>query len=128
MAYISVAIGLVKHQGRVLICQREKGSHLAGFWEFPGGKCRAGEPLEACLRRELKEELGITIGPAARFWQGRHAYADRTVWLTAFRCRLVRGKPYARAASEIRWVRPEDLDQYAFPPANEPLLQRIYMV
>ena len=125
MAYISVAIGLVMHQGRILICRRAAGSHLAGFWEFPGGKCRAGERWEACLRRELKEELGITADDPVRFWQGRHAYPDRTVWLMALRCRLLCGQARPRTSSEIRWVRPSDLADYAFPPANERLMRRL---
>ncbi len=125
MAYVPVAIGLVMHQGRILIGRRAAGSHLAGFWEFPGGKRRAGESWENCLRRELKEELGISVDAPVRFWEGRHAYRDRTVWLVALRCRLVRGQARPRASSEIRWVRPADLGDYAFPPANERLLYRL---
>ncbi|TLY30105.1 MAG: NUDIX domain-containing protein, partial [Nitrospirae bacterium] len=69
---IQVAAGLILHEGRYLIAQRKVGVHLGGLWEFPGGKCEPGESLEDCLRRELREELGIEITTLVPFHVIRH--------------------------------------------------------
>ena len=85
---IEVAAGLIRDAaGRYLITQRRRGSHLAGLWEFPGGKVEAGETPAACLRRELTEELSATFAVGALVETVRWEYPDRTVVLHFFACR-----------------------------------------
>ena len=101
MKIVEVAAGLVYREGRYLIARRNPGVHLAGFWEFPGGKCEPGETLEACLRRELFEELGIRIGVPIPFQIIRHEYAEKTVELHFFRCRIEAGHATASTARKF---------------------------
>ena len=88
---IQVAAGLIEKDRRYLITKRPAGVHLAGFWEFPGGKRETGESLEQCLLRELKEELGIDITPGSPFHIIRHEYPEKLVELHFFRCTIRRG-------------------------------------
>jgi len=88
---IQVAAGLISRDGRYLIARRKAGVHLGGFWEFPGGKREQGESLEACLRRELREELGIEVTLPVFFRIISHAYPEKTVELHFFRCSIAAG-------------------------------------
>jgi mutator protein MutT len=123
---IEVAAGLIRDAaGRYLITQRRRGSHLEGLWEFPGGKREAGETPEACLRRELAEELSATfhVGPLVEtvHW----AYPDRAVVLHFYECRVEAGSIQPRESQLMAWVEPERLDEYAFPPADLELIARL---
>lgn len=123
MKIVEVAVGLVYHEGRYLIARRNPGVHLAGFWEFPGGKCEPGEALEDCLQRELFEELGIRIGVPMPFQVVRHEYAEKIVELHFFHCRIKAGHPTAIDCAEIRWVSPQELSDFEFPPADRPIIE-----
>ncbi len=112
-------------RGRYLITRRRRGTHLEGLWEFPGGKCESGETLEACLRRELAEELSGTFAVGEKLQTTPWAYPEKTVVLHFFRCRLVAGTIEPREAQETAWVVPERLGDYAFPPADETLVARL---
>jgi mutator protein MutT len=125
MKVVEVAAGLVYSDGRYLIARRNPGVHLAGFWEFPGGKREAGETLEACLRRELFEELGIRIDVPIPFQIIRHEYEEATVELHFFRCRIETGNATAIDCAEIRWVWPQELDSFEFPPADRPIIEAL---
>jgi len=125
MKLIEVAAGLVYREGRYLIARRNPGVHLAGFWEFPGGKREPGETLEECLRRELFEELGIRIDVPVPFQTVRHEYAEKTVELHFFRCRIEAGHATAIDCAEIRWVWPHELGDFEFPPADRPVIEAI---
>ena len=125
MTFIEVAAGLVYLEGRYLIARRNPGVHLAGFWEFPGGKRESGETLETCLRRELFEELGIRIGVPIPFQVVRHEYAEKTVQLHFFRCRIEAGNAMPIDCAEIRWVLPHELDDFEFPPADRPIIEAL---
>ena len=122
--HVEVAAGLVwdhprsSSGARLLITKRRSDDMLGGLWEFPGGKKEVGETLEECLARELKEELGIKVELEERFLTVRHAYSHFRVTLTTFHGRIARGKPEAIGCAEHRWVRPADLDRYAFPSAD----------
>ncbi|HXC62316.1 MAG TPA: 8-oxo-dGTP diphosphatase MutT [Nitrospiria bacterium] len=122
---IQVAVALIQHDGRYLIAQRLNASPLGGYWEFPGGKCMPGESYEDCLRREMREELGVEVEVLGLYRVIEHAYPDRTVLLYFYRCRIMSGEPQALGSQEIRWAKREELGQYRFPPANEKLIQEL---
>lgn len=125
MKVVEVAAGLVYREGRYLIARRNPGVHLAGFWEFPGGKRESGETLEECLQRELFEELGIRIDEPTPFQSIRHEYAEKTVELHFFHCRIQSGQATAIDCAEIRWVLPQELSNFEFPPADRPIIEAL---
>ncbi len=107
-----VACAVVRRADRVLIAQRPSTSLLGGLWEFPGGKREHGESLAACLRRELREELGIRVRVGRARGTLDHAYSHFRVTLHAFDCTLLGGTPHALQASDVRWARLRDLARY----------------
>lgn len=98
---------------------------MAGCWEFPGGKRHVGETFRECLRRELREELGIEIRVGRLFEEVRHAYPEKTVHLKFYLCRLARGEPRGLDGQALAWVRSHELSRRAFPPADARLLARL---
>ena len=122
---IQVAAGLLAQDGRYLITQRRAGVHLGGLWEFPGGKREADELLEDCLRRELREELGIEITQPVLFRVIRHEYPEKSVELHFFRCSIASGLPRPLGCEDLRWVTPEELGQFHLPPADQPLVDAL---
>lgn len=122
---IQVAAALIVREGRYLITQRNAGVHLSGLWEFPGGKREPGESLETCLRRELREELGIEVTEPVLFRVIRHAYQEKTVELHFFRCLLVSGLPRPLGCADLRWVTPEELTRFPLPAADQPLVEAL---
>lgn len=125
MNVIEVAAGLIRHDGRYLIALRKPGVHLAGFWEFPGGKRETDESLVECLQRELFEELGVRVDLPIPYRIVRHDYPDKTVELHFFRCAIEEGKPAPVDCAEIRWVLPEELTQFEFPPADRVIIEAL---
>ena len=128
MRRITVAIGVVGRGGRILICRRKKENTFGGYWEFPGGKCEEGESLEDCLKRELMEEVGIEVAVKRALTPIVHDYAHGQVTLHSFLCGHVEGEPRALECEQTKWILPEELGNYRFPPANEPLLEEILRV
>ena len=123
---VEVAAALIQDEaGRYLITQRRGGSHLAGLWEFPGGKREPGESLEAALRRELTEELSARFAVGARVDTVSWDYPERTVVIHFYRCRLEAGTIEPREQQRMSWVAPEHLADFAFPPADRELIARI---
>ncbi len=118
------AAALIDADGRVLICKRPAGKALAGLWEFPGGKVEAGETPEACLIRELNEELGITVAQAclAPFVFASHGYDSFHLIMPLYLCRRWEGPVQAREHEAIAWVKPNRMDDYPMPPADAPLV------
>ena len=118
------AAALVDVDGRVLICKRPAGKQLAGLWEFPGGKVEPGETPEACLIRELDEELGITVANAclAPFVFASHAYDSFHLLMPLYLCRRWEGTPTALEHEAITWVKPNRMSDYPMPPADAPLV------
>jgi 8-oxo-dGTP diphosphatase len=118
------AAALVDADGRVLICQRPEGKQLAGLWEFPGGKVEAGETPEACLIRELQEELGIEVTHAclAPFVFASHEYETFHLLMPLYLVRRWSGQVTAREHKALAWVRPSKLSDYPMPPADGPLV------
>jgi len=122
---IEVAAGLVFRQGKLLVTQRKAGSHLAGCWEFPGGKRHAGESFEGCVQRELKEELGITVEVGELIERIHHRYSEKEVDLWFFTCRLPVGEPQSLEGQAVRWISPTEIDDLEFPSADARLLDRL---
>jgi mutator protein MutT len=118
---VVVSAAVVERGGCFLVTRRLRGTHLEGCWEFPGGKCEPGETREACLEREIQEELGCRIRIDAPLLSVSHDYPDRTIELHFFRCDLAE-EPRALLGQEVRWVPRKDLRSLAFPPADEALL------
>jgi len=122
---IQVAAGLIVSEGRYLITRRKAGVLLGGFWEFPGGKREPGESLEDCLRREVREELGVEITAPTLFRVVRHDYPEKSVELHFFRCAILDGQARPLGCEDLRWVAPEDLASVELPPADRPLIEAL---
>ncbi|WP_376876173.1 8-oxo-dGTP diphosphatase MutT [Albirhodobacter sp. R86504] len=118
------AVALIDGEGRILLAQRPEGKSLAGLWEFPGGKVEAGETPEACLIRELHEELGINTYASclAPLTFASHNYDEFHLLMPLFACRKWEGIVQPREGQKLAWVRPKDLRDYPMPPADEPLI------
>ncbi|MDA1195257.1 MAG: A/G-specific adenine glycosylase [Planctomycetota bacterium] len=116
--HYDIAAGLVWRRGRVLIARRKADGLLGGLWEFPGGKRRAGESLEAAMRREVHEETGLKVRSAEPFMSIDQAYTHFRITMHLFHCTAGAGMPRALACEEPHFVAPEDLDAYPFPRAN----------
>jgi mutator protein MutT len=117
-----VSAAVVEIDGRFLVTRRQRGVHLEGVWEFPGGKCDQGETLKACLARELNEELDVQSRVGAEIFGTTHAYPERSVELHFFSCELL-GEPRPQLGQEMRWVRRDELAGLEFPPADAELIE-----
>ena len=122
---LEVAAGLVFRDGKLLITRRAAGGHLAGLWEFPGGKREPGETFERCLHRELLEELGIEVQIVALLEEIVHHYADRSIRLQFFHCRWLRHEARPILCESLAWITSAQLSQYAFPAADARLLDKL---
>ena len=125
MKVLEVAAGLLFRHGRLLITQRPPGAHLAGLWEFPGGKREPAETMAECLRRELREELGVEVDVQERVERITHAYPEKTVQLEFYRCTLRQGEPQPLGCAALRWITRDELPAIAFPPADARLLEHL---
>jgi len=119
-----VVAAVIERDARILIARRPAGSHLAGRWEFPGGKPVPGESHADALRREIREELGVVVQVGERIETVEWDYGDRRLRLIFFRCR-VQGEPRPLEGQELAWVAPADLPRYDFPPADAALIARL---
>ena len=119
---ILVAAAVIERDGRYLITRRQPGVHLAGHWEFPGGKCEPDETLDACLRRELREELNVDVTVGDVLLTTTHDYPERRVELHFVRCGL-EGEPAPQLGQEMRWTPREELNALEFPAADAELIR-----
>ena len=124
MTAIVVTAAVVERDGSYLVTRRQKGVHLEGFWEFPGGKCDVGETLAKCLARELREELDVDARIGAEIHTVTHSYDDRRIELHFFDAEVF-GEPVPQMGQEVRWVRREELAALPFPPADAELIERL---
>jgi mutator protein MutT len=123
---VEVVAALIQDEaGRYLITRRRGGSHLAGMWEFPGGKREPGESLEDAMRRELAEELSASFSVGEKVETVRWEYPERTVVIHFYRCRLASGTIEPREAQAMEWVARERLKALEFPPADRELIARL---
>ncbi len=125
-ARIRVAAGVIRDRsGNILLSQRPAGKHLAGTWEFPGGKCDADESAAQALIRELDEELGIQVESAAPLLALTHAYPERTVQLILMEVAAYRGHAHGREGQALRWVAAHELDALEMPAADRPIVKAL---
>lgn len=125
MKVVEVAAGLVFRNGLLLISQRRPNDHLGGLWEFPGGKRESSETFEDCLRRELREELGIDVEVGDLIESLTHDYPEKSVHLKFFRCELLKNEPRPIFCHDLVWIKQEQLSQYEFPAADMRLLEKL---
>ena len=121
-----IGVGVVLNTaGEVLIDQRLEEGLLGGLWEFPGGKQEPGELIEACIARELDEELGINVTVGEQLITVDHAYSHKKLRFVVHLCTWVSGDPQPLASQQVRWVRPEELKNFPFPAANARIIEAL---
>ena len=122
---VVVAAAVVIREGRVLLTRRADGQHLAGMWEFPGGKLEEGESPEEALVRECREECGIEVEVDEVLDVTHHRFPEKNVLLLFYRCGLRAGEVRHLQVADHAWVTPAELDRYPLPPADERVVARI---
>jgi mutator protein MutT len=119
---IVVVAAVIERDGAFLVTRRLEGTHLAGMWEFPGGKIGSGETHAQALVREIREELDADVDVGALLFETQFDYAERRVSLHFYRCTL-RGEPKPLLGQEMKWVPRADLRALDFPPADADLIR-----
>ena len=119
-----MSAAVVERDGAYLVTRRLRGTHLEGYWEFPGGKCEPGESIGQCLTREIREELGCDVTVGTELLSVAHDYSDRTVELHFLRCEL-HGTPQPLLGQEIMWAPRAALRTLEFPPADAELIHML---
>lgn len=122
MRNIAVVAAVIDDGGRFLVTRRQDGVHLAGYWEFPGGKVGESESHAAALKRELIEELDTDVDVHDLVLETTHSYPDRTVTLFFYRC-VLRGTPRPMIGQEMEWIPRAALSSRQFPPADDELIR-----
>lgn len=126
MDALHVAVGVILNDaGQILITRRALGSHQGGLWEFPGGKVESGESLEQALSRELQEELGIVVVRTSPLLQVEHDYGDKLVLLDVCVVWEFSGRARGEEGQAMVWAALDDLANYEFPLANQPIITAI---
>ncbi|MFQ5795942.1 MAG: A/G-specific adenine glycosylase [Candidatus Bipolaricaulia bacterium] len=125
--HYDIAVGIIWHDEKVLIAKRPENGLLGGLWEFPGGKRQPDESLDRCLVREVKEELDIevSVSQPQPFIVVKHGYTHFHVTLHVFHCTYQQGTPQPLGCDDWRWVRLEELPDYAFPVANHRIIKAL---
>jgi len=121
---LAVVAAVIEHANRFLVTRRQDGVHLAGHWEFPGGKVAAGETHAAALRREIIEELDADVVVHDLVLETTHTYPERTVTLFFYRCDLL-GTPKPMLGQEMEWIPRAQLSSRTFPPADDELIRML---
>ena len=122
---LDVAVAVIERAGQILIAQRKLEDSFGGRWEFPGGKLNPGETLEACLIREIQEELGLLIEVGQLIKVVEYSHPHRLIRLHCFSCRVLEGEPQALDCAGWRWVGTSELTQFQFPPASYPIIESL---
>jgi len=123
---IEVAAAIIENeQGNILIARRREGKSQAGMWEFPGGKVEQNETVEACLQRELLEEMNIAIDPYELFAVNEHDYGTIQIRLIAYKAKYRSGEIQLIDHDHYRWVSKEELKHYQWAPADIPFVERL---
>ena len=123
---IEVTAAILEEGNKIMIARRAHGKHLAGFWEFPGGKIEQDETPESCLIRELKEEFEIEILIGNYIGESVFNYPNNTIKLKAFTCQIINGKMKLNDHDKIEWISLEEITNYKLAPADLPLIELYY--
>ncbi|MEZ8019116.1 8-oxo-dGTP diphosphatase MutT [Vibrio splendidus] len=127
MKRIHIVAGIIFNQDKsqVFITKRPDDKHKGGFWEFPGGKVEAGETIEQAMARELDEEIGIKVTEQFLFEHLEFDYTDKSLKFDFILVTDFEQQPYGKEGQQGEWVDLKSLNQYAFPEANLPILERV---
>jgi len=120
---IEVTAAILEEGNKIMIARRVQGKHLAGFWEFPGGKIEQDETPEICLIRELKEEFEIDVTIGNYIGESIFEYPEKTIRLKAFTCEIINGKMKLNDHDKIEWIKLEEIANYNLAPADLPLIE-----
>ena len=123
---IKVLAAIISIDQKILMARRGPQKHLAGYWEFPGGKLEENESEEECLIREIKEELGVEIKVDSFFMENRHDYGSKKILLMSYRCNIVSSNDFVLIDHDkVEWVEIKNLNQYEIAPADIPIVQAL---
>ncbi|MCX6654316.1 MAG: (deoxy)nucleoside triphosphate pyrophosphohydrolase, partial [Candidatus Bathyarchaeota archaeon] len=122
---VLVTAGIIRKNGKILIAQRKKGSHLEYKWELPGGKLEENESPEECLKRELREELNIDVEVRELFIESAYSYPDLDVDILAFNVNYINGRFKLTSHSQVKWVKPSEISGYDFAEADRPIVKKL---
>src|SRR5262249_14696383 len=120
-----IGAGVIWNDGKILISQRPLKGLLGGLWEFPGGKQEASESITHCVAREIAEELAVRVKVGPKLAEVDHTYSHFKITLHAHPCQYLSGTPQTLGCRAWRWVRPSELKNFAFPSANQPIIQHL---
>lgn len=124
--HLHIAAGIIRNtKQQIFITERPEGTHMAGFWEFPGGKLEQGEKPEDALIRELEEEVGIMVTESQLFHRVEHELDDRFIILYFFIVSAWHNEPYGKEGQKSRWIEQQDLIAREFPPANRIIVEML---
>lgn len=122
---LNIPVAVIIEGPKILISQRVPEDSFGGYWEFPGGKVELGETMEQGLIREIQEELGVQIIITRKRMVITHPYPHRTIRLHCYDCQLTSGEPRAIECADWKWVFPQELAAFLFPPASAQLIQSL---
>lgn len=125
MKRVHVAVGVIKSGEQILLAKRHGHLHQGGKWEFPGGKVETGETVTQALARELAEEVGLKVTGSTPFMLLSYDYPDKQVLLDIHLVTEFNGTAYGVEGQQVEWVHLEKLQEYTFPDANQPILDKI---
>lgn len=120
---IRVTCAIIEREGKILLAQRSESMALPLKWEFPGGKLEAGEDAVTCIRREIREELGLEIDVAAQLQSFTTKGIDKTIELIPFVCKIISGEIKLAEHSSAVWVSPQEAHNYDLAEADVPVLK-----
>jgi len=120
-----VAAAIIVSEGKVLLARRKRGDSHQGYWEFPGGVVEAGETIEECLVRELREELGVAATAGEVIARNECRSEHGSIDLVALRAYLAEGAFTLTAHDEVEWVKPRDIGRYRLAPADRPIAKAL---
>ena len=122
---ITVAAAVIRVDGKYLITKRMEGTHLAGYWEFPGGKVEKDETTKDALTREILEEVGLEIRINRLLHESFPEYPERLVHMNFYDCDILSGEASAIECADIAWIKPDEFKLYEFPPADEGIIEML---
>lgn len=122
--FIVTAAAMIRN-GKVLIAQREAGSHMEYRWEFPGGKLEPDETPEECIKREIKEELDMDIKVIDIYKVVKFEYEEKDILLLCYLCKILKGEGKSLECNDFKWVTRDELEGFDFVPADLPIVEKL---